>query len=81
MSQGCDKRAKRAERLEVESGVEPIRQAQGWLERVELFAGWLCGAEAEVLEPTSLRRELQETAARLLTLYGKMKYGEDKIQG
>ena len=31
------------------------------------------GAEAEVLEPKSLRRELQETAERLLTLYGKMK--------
>jgi hypothetical protein len=39
------------------------------------------GAEAEVLEPKSLRRELQETAERLLTLYGKMNYGGDKTQG
>lgn len=39
------------------------------------------GAEAEVLEPKSLRRELQETAERLLTLYGKMKYGGDEIRG
>lgn len=39
------------------------------------------GAEAEVLEPKSLRRELQETAERLLTLYGKIKYGGDNKQG
>ena len=39
------------------------------------------GAEAEVLEPKSLKRELQETAERLLTLYGKMKYGGEKTQG
>jgi len=39
------------------------------------------GAEAEVLKPESLRRELQETAKHLLTRYGGMKHNGDKTQG
>jgi predicted DNA-binding transcriptional regulator YafY len=38
------------------------------------------GAEAEVLKPESLRRELQETAEHLLTLYGRKKQDGDKTQ-
>ena len=39
------------------------------------------GAEAEVLEPKSLRHELEETAERLLRFYGRMKFEGDKTQG
>jgi predicted DNA-binding transcriptional regulator YafY len=39
------------------------------------------GAEAEVLEPESLRQELRETAQRLLRLYAKRAATEDELRG
>ena len=60
------------DRLNLEFLAERFEQ----LERLELQ--W--GGEAEVLKPESLRRELQETAKRLLTLYGGIKYDGDKTQ-